>query len=534
MNRLFLTSIAVAAALSATAQDTYESGRLLGSDLNGTARYVGMGGALDALGADISTIATNPAGVGLFRHHAISASMGLVIQQDARKFDGLSKTCVSFDQIGFVYSSRMSKRSYLNFAFNYHKSRNFDQLLQASNALSHGSLNKLTYAKATKGNVNSGGFDLGRNSQGDWMGYENSESDLRAQTYSQLDYLQTNALLEDPNDHNFYYTEADAYTFDRAHRGWIANYDFNISGNANDRVYWGVTVGLSNVNYKGYSEYTEGLRLVDGTDAGTVTLADERRISGTGFGLKGGVIIRPVEQLPLRFGLSVATPTWYDLKSENQTQLFNNSSQGSYDEGHNAERYDFKYYTPWTFGLSAGHTFGNYLAVGLCYEFADYGASQNRINDGYNYYGDKSSYTDTPMKRNTEDVLKGVSTIRVGMELKPIDALALRLGYNYVTPMMNKNGERDMTLNSPGVMYASTADYTNWQETNRVTAGVGYKSGGFTVDLAYQFNQTEGTFYPFQSSVTFNGDDFTERNIGTGAITKFRRHQLLLTLGYTF
>jgi hypothetical protein len=110
-------------------------------------------------------------------------------------------------------------------------------------------------------------------------------------------------------------------------------------------VYWGITVGLSNVNYKGYSEYTEGLRLVDGTDAGTVTLADERRISGTGFGLKGGVIIRPVEQLPLRFGLSVATPTWYDLKSENQTQLFNNSSQGSYDEGHNAERYDFKYYT---------------------------------------------------------------------------------------------------------------------------------------------------------------------------------------------
>ena len=48
--------------MPAAAQDTYESARLLGSDLNGTARYVGMGGAMEALGADISTISTNPAG----------------------------------------------------------------------------------------------------------------------------------------------------------------------------------------------------------------------------------------------------------------------------------------------------------------------------------------------------------------------------------------------------------------------------------------------------------------------------------------
>ena len=32
-------------ALPAMAQETYENSRLLGNDLNGTARYVGMGGA---------------------------------------------------------------------------------------------------------------------------------------------------------------------------------------------------------------------------------------------------------------------------------------------------------------------------------------------------------------------------------------------------------------------------------------------------------------------------------------------------------
>lgn len=38
------------------AQETYEGAAISTEDLNGTARYVGMGGAMEALGADISTI----------------------------------------------------------------------------------------------------------------------------------------------------------------------------------------------------------------------------------------------------------------------------------------------------------------------------------------------------------------------------------------------------------------------------------------------------------------------------------------------
>ena len=67
MKKLYAAALMMAAVLPVAAQDTYESARLLGSDLNGTARYVGMGGAMEALGADISTISTNPAAIGLFR-----------------------------------------------------------------------------------------------------------------------------------------------------------------------------------------------------------------------------------------------------------------------------------------------------------------------------------------------------------------------------------------------------------------------------------------------------------------------------------
>ena len=105
--KVCFAALAMAVILPVAAQDTYESARLLGSDLNGTARYVGMGGAMDALGADLSTISTNPAGIGLFRHSHASISLGFVSQQDVEKFDNKSKTTISFDQAGFVYSSRL-------------------------------------------------------------------------------------------------------------------------------------------------------------------------------------------------------------------------------------------------------------------------------------------------------------------------------------------------------------------------------------------------------------------------------------------
>lgn len=76
MNHLkhILFASALVASMSAAAQETYQDTKLAASQLTGTARYVGMGGAMEALGADISTISTNPAGVGLFRKNR-SASL---------------------------------------------------------------------------------------------------------------------------------------------------------------------------------------------------------------------------------------------------------------------------------------------------------------------------------------------------------------------------------------------------------------------------------------------------------------------------
>lgn len=536
MKKLYIAVLALAVVLPAAAQDTYESGRLLMNDLNGTARYVGMGGAMEALGAEISTISTNPAGIGLFRHSTVSVSAGLVSQQDVKEFAGKNGTKMSFDQLGLVYSSRVSRSSFVNVGFNFHKSHNFNQILSAANSLRNASLNMLSYHKADLEDVRKGGYYWDFNERGHVIGYENENSPFRAQTFSQTDYLNMNALnLEyDGENAQMFYNAADYYMFDRSQRGWISDFDFNVSGNQGDRFYWGVTVGIHDVNYKGYSIYTERLVNGEGSSFGSddnedyVDYIDTRRIEGTGIDVKAGIIVRPIAESPFRFGLYVSTPTWYELTADNDTDFNNDSEYGAEDSWYSGESYKFRYYTPWKFGASLGHTIGTNVALGLTYELSDYSTAVNRIitdDSGY-YYDSERSYADGVMKENTKNALKTVHLLKAGVEYKPDTDLALRLGYNYQSSAYNKDGVRDMKLDSPGVSYASTSDYVNWKDTHRITCGMGYKLSGWNFDIAYQYQLTSGDFYPMQK---FEAD----QNVGATKVD-FKRHQVLLTVGYTF
>ena len=533
-----------------SAQETYDNAQLATKDLNGTARYVGMGGAMEALGADLSTIGTNPAGIGMFRRSMVAGSFGFNSQQDAKSFGNANKTNMSFDQAGFVYSMRSGRHSMLNFGFNYTKSKNFDQILTAAGRLNNASQNKLSAMKNANGVYT--------------LQDKNNGLVSNSGAYSQADYLYSNVLFNhykepaenesaDPTNAHLnkngvivydntglpVYYNATGYDFGRSTTGYIGQYDFNVSGNSNDRFYWGFTVGIYDVHYNGSSLYSESL--VDGGKAiGDVAMNDERKITGTGFDVKAGLIFRPAEESPFRVGLYVHTPTWYDLTTRNYTVLDNNTkpveAYGSSDYGKSSESYDFKFYTPWRFGVSLGHTVGNYLALGATYEYADYTTNDIRVNDGgeVDYWGNyyETSSRDEAMKQNIKNSLKGVHTVKLGMEFKPEKNFAVRLGYNYQSAMYNKNGFKDGSLESYGTYYASTTDYTNWKDTHRFTAGVGYNYGKFSFDLAYQYSQTNGDFYPFMSYVDNSEPKFD--NVCDAVKVSNKRNQLLFTVGYKF
>ena len=536
-NRYFLFATALMIAMSANAQETYENAKLVGEDLNGTARYVGMGGAMEALGADISTIGTNPAGLGLFRHSNLSVSGGLLMQSNGKEFTNGNKTNASFDQIGGVYSTRTGAKSFLNFGFNYHKGKNFDYILNAANSLNGSSQNKQSFIKGLVGSEGNGGFYVDRDPKTNAnVGYSDLNKKSNAYTFSQIDYLYWNTLIPTNNPTKPYdYDGGNDYTFNRAHNGYIGNYDFSVSGNLNDRVYLGVTFGIKDVHYNAYSKYSENL--VSGARA---SVADNRSITGSGFDVTAGVIVRPIESSPFRIGAYVKTPTWYDLTTSNTTSLIDYRNYGAANNSKYVNNsYDFKIWTPWKFGFSLGHTIGSSLALGATYEYEDYSRINTRINDGGyidywtgSYYD--SSIADTQMNYHTREVLKAVSTLKLGVEYKPTTNLALRAGYNYVSPMYVSDGQKDPGLSSLGTSYASATDYTNWKATNRFTLGVGYQIDKFNIDLAYQYSSQSGDFYPFSNVKNININSTTYNNIATGTKVKNDKSQLLLTLGYRF
>lgn len=500
--------------LPMAAQETYENANIATQDLNGTARYVGMGGAMDALGADISTIGTNPAGIGLFRKSQVNASFGFVSQSDVSNSSFVNKTNMSFDQVGIVLATRTNSRSYLNVAFNYHKSRNFDQILEASGRLQNASQNKLSYIKGYNGL-----FELKTNNNGMLVADEG--------TFSQVDYLHYNTVLPDGDE--LTYINCDQYDMNRSSNGYIGEYDFNISGNINNRVYLGFTFGIHDVHYNSYVDYLESA-----AGGFSSNLVDERRITGTGFDFKAGIIVRPVEESPFRFGLSVASPIFYDLESANSTSLMTNDGNRTSI----SEVYEFRMNTPWKFGVSLGHTIDNMLAIGAGYEYADYATIDNRYKDG-GYYDEWDGWHDTSssdhvMNADTKANLKGVHTFKVGAELKPDANMAIRLGYNYVSAAYKTDAYRDQSLNTDGVYYSSTTDYTNWKDTHRITCGFGYQIGKFNVDLAYQFSSTNGEHYPFMSYYAGANEPAENDNIADMTKVSNKRHQLLLTLGYRF
>lgn len=543
MKKIFFSACLLSLFMAhAHAQETYENTKLIDNDLNGTARYVGMGGAMEALGADISVINSNPAGIGLFRRSSGSVSFGLVSQDGASSFKYGNKTNASFDQAGFVYSLRDGRRTFINFGFNYHKSKNFDYILNAASGLNGASQHKLSYMKALANENN-----LDKTSSG-WRG--------KFSYTSQLDNLYYNTLMMTSSD-GFFYNDASRYEFGRAETGYIGEYNFNTSVNVNDRVYLGITIGIHDVHYTGHSLYNEALVNLNNQTAGDITVNDERRITGTGYNASFGIIFRPVDASPFRIGLSVTTPTWYDLKTSNYTYLINNTKadgggklQGDYPNYTTGESYEFKLFTPWKFGVSLGHTVGNYLALGASYEYADYSRLDTRVNDGYDvdYWGDvyEHSSSDEPMNRHTRETLKAVSTLKIGAEAKVMPNLAVRAGYNYVSPMFKKEGYKDGNIDSYGSNYSSATDYTNWEATNRYTVGVGYTLGKMSFDLAYQYAQINGKFHPFADSYldyTYpgqdsNGNDVTMTesldNYANAVKVSNKRNQLLLTLTYRF
>lgn len=488
MKKILYSSILSMICLSASAQSAYEAGNVAQSDLIGTARYVGMGGALNALGADVTLMSSNPAGTGLYRRSDVNVSMsGLVTGKKGQLSNDRSRA--SLDQAGVLFAVKVDNSGsgvqYVNFGVNYKKNRNFF----GNNILNVNHLNNQlsqTFQIA----------DLANNSA--YYDHWDVLADVATGGHDCILHLNESTDRYEgiaAQDANYY----------RATYGSNIEADINLSFNVSDQFYYGVSLGLYNFDYNRDSFYEEL-----GVDGFYYDFSNWYRLIGTGVDLKFGFICRPIQESPFRFGIAIHTPTWYKLVEANGTTLYMNDD---YLMDRDSGDFEYKLRTPWRFNFSLAHTIGKKLAVGAEYELADLTYSKYSSVD-FSY----RNYLNGINREGIKTTLKTQHTLKLGAEYKPVSAWSLRLGYNFIASTYDKDAYRTILYDEP----FTETDYTNWGAINRITCGAGYSWKSGYIDLAYQLQLQNGDFYAFDNT-----------HLKPTTITN-NRSQIMATLGFRF
>lgn len=569
MNKIVLSTTLLSFLMvgSSQAQDIYKVQQFSATDLNGDARFVGLGGAMGALGANISAMNSNPASAGLYRRGDMSITGSLLhLPGDPKlaSYLGTNLRKASLDQLGFVYPLFVDGENlkFLNLGFNYRKMRNFHNLLNVDNAPLPKLLNpNRGYDNSTYAGVSQTWqlVDLAHTDHG----FLNLDTEEGAKATSPMSALAADIRLIEPkaDPHNLAHTDsrwlkigqvsgyekinAEAYHLRRATWGSVDVYDFNLSANYNDRFYIGANIGLYTLDFRTSAEYQE-LAL---NNAGeyflnqdkkpkTYLMQQQERVTGTGVDAKFGFLVRPWAESSFRLGLSVTTPVFYMLNATNYVYM--ESPVGGIVEGKSyeyiqkdAERnYDYRMRTPWKVNVSLGTTVGHRLALGAEYEFSDHLTGQIRhLGNGFTTYDSSNGTIDNVQEANIDQMLRDTHTLRVGAEWRFSPVLYGRVGYNFVTSPQQKDAFLRLYSNSPSLYNAMHTDYVNLGNTHRFSWGLGYRSSDFYIDLAYQHQQQKADIYPFFYDLS--GVAGTQNAIPAANAT-WTRNQLSLTLGYRF
>lgn len=546
MKKIFICAAALATfgLGTASAQDIYKVEQVSTSDLDGDARFVGMGGAMGALGANISAMSTNPASTGLYRRNDMSLTAGLLAEPYNGTMQlGAGKTKGSFDQVGFVYSVDLENASgvkFVNMGFNYHKSKNFKNYIGMNNV----ALPKFMDNGVPQGMSQSWQFcDLAANLEGNLLdlGYDPDRELTTPTTLLAYDTYLIDAVDEngesvgerDVRIDRYVPSYANRYNYHRAQWGGIHDYDFNLSLNINERVYLGAVLGVHNVDMHSALLYDEELfQNGNVNDTGGYTMFTEETLTGSGVDGKFGLIVRPIEESPFRVGLSVTTPTAYDLESRAYAQLSTPYLDANGNTcSQNVELTNtYRIRTPWKLDVSAATTIGTRLALDAEYQMMNYSSASVRYANTESWQAGNFS-TDVYLQDEINKYLKNVHTLRVGAEARLSNNFSARLGYNYVTSSFDKDAYLNLLVDGSSYYYATNTDYVNLGATNRFTAGLGYHCGSFYFDVAYLHSRQNADVYAFH----YNLED---RNGVKNdlPVQKFNliRNQAMFTVGFKF
>ncbi len=528
----------------------------------GTARVMGMGGAFTSLGADLSSMSINPAGLGMYQHNELSITPLVPIAhgstEGTQAWQSNNRTRFALANIGLalnVYESPARSLTSVTIGLGMNRIADFNT--------------RYSYSSESRYDPASGNL---MPTLADVFGQQLGQSGIFPADDGSLGYDGYNPfawpailgyngyMISDVGDGNgnhmwspdcIGHNASVLHSMDVASRGAINEFDLSMGMNFNNIVYFGATIGIQSVHREVGATYQEEYGYFDNdgkmaTDAAGnpletqldyMNLYQQSVLDGSGLNLKLGVIVRPVAGL--RLGVAFHTPTYYWLdysyRGNIESELYNNNTgdyQQNYDEtptqyDRGADGNSWNFASPTRLMFGASYTFGETAILSFDYERDWYnGIRVKNVPDGADFGpGDYKS----EFKQNYQ----ATNSFRAGLEVKPIPILALRVGGGYTGSMFK---DKAQYINSP-------VSYENYY----ISAGVGVRlSRSTSLDVAYQYVVDKQTPYQlFVSQWNNNSNvpsrlDFLDKNSGEMMTysgfynTKMTRHYASLTFSWRF
>ncbi|MDR3653060.1 MAG: hypothetical protein P4L34_08825 [Paludibacter sp.] len=511
--------LALAVILNCTAifaQTEFDAQKFVLTDINGTARYMGMAGAFGALGGDPSAIKDNPAGLGIYRSSEMTGTLNLLMQNSNATWNG-TKTSDNLNNFSFTnfsyvksyptFRSQNSSDGLLNsnWSFSYNRLRDFNRNSTISSGYQNSSMTD--YLAYFTGNIKSADLsssnDPYNNTSIPWM------SELAYQGY----------LINETVDANGISTwspllslnEQVKPTFSIQESGFLDEYSVGWAGNFSNLLYLGANLNLQSINYTERSQYSE---MFGAGDNQSMTFDNNIMTNGAGLNVNFGAILRPIDIV--RIGFSVHSPTVFALTDNNYTSLnyyISSSNNGNITTptGYNS----YMLSTPWKFNASAAVILGQ---RGLLSAEYDYNLNSNTTLMDQN--GNSQNYADE--NTGIKSVLNNVRTLKIGGEYKLTDHFSLRAGYANMSAGTNPNSDKLMRYNTT----RTDTEYFINNSTNYLTAGFGYREASWYIDFAYVNKILDETFYPYNSNSLIYAVN--------PANVKTANNNLVVTLGFKF
>lgn len=552
MNKRIISATLVAIPLLAMSQTAIDAYQLSRYDLRGTARFMSMGGAFGALGGDLSTLNQNPGGIGVYRKSEIGFTLDIEIQSSkattpmAMNKDSQTKVYANnFGYVGTVQTGSDVMQSF-NWGFSYNRAASFNRRYHGT-ATMNGSLSNYYAGDASKWQF----------SANELVGSDDNYWNANHAPWMSI--LSYNAFLINPVGNTTQYNgmwqsgTTGISSFDVEEKGYVDEYEINLGGNFSDVVYWGIGIGITDIDYKQYTYYTEDMngavipnqrlatqaeidnptlkdyivdgKIVDGTTTGNggYGLDSRKHISGTGFNFKAGVIVRPINEL--RLGFAIHTPTYYNLTQNNDGIVdygfgYTDGPAAANYTGTPIEAYNWKLRTPWRMIVSAAGVIGSKAIVSLDYEYRPYQNISTKFDNGDNC---------TDINGDVKDYYKAANIIRVGAEYRLTNSVSLRAGYAYEsTPTGSevKNNELPVYTSNP-YDTGTTPSYSLDNSTQYITCGIGYRYKNFYADAAYVHKSRKSSFHAFTPNEYAGATPYN-------ASIKENYNNIVLSIGFKF